>query len=44
MPLTEDQHVIEALAAKRSHEPLRERVGLRRQLHPIQLIGTSVSG
>ena len=23
MPLTEDQHVIQALAAKRAHEPLR---------------------
>jgi hypothetical protein len=40
MLLTEDQHVVQALAAKRPHEPLRERVGPRRQLHPFQMIDT----
>ena len=30
MLLAEDQHVVEALAAERPHEPLRERVRLRR--------------
>jgi hypothetical protein len=44
MLLAEDQHMVLALAAKRPHEPLRERVGRRRRLHPIQMIGTGVSG
>jgi len=40
----EDQQVVQALAAQCSHEPLRERVGRRRRLHLIQMIGTGVSG
>ncbi len=44
VPLAEDQHMVQALAAKRTHEPLRESVGPRRQLRPIQMIGTDVSG
>ena len=44
MPLTKDQDVIEALAAKRAHEPLRECVGPHRQQHLIQMIGTDVCG
>ena len=46
MPLTEDQDVIEALAAKRAHEPLRERVRLRRPDwrpdHPRSVTGEDV--
>lgn len=44
MLLADDQYVVEALAAQRSHEPLRERVGSHRQLHPVQMMGTGVSG
>jgi len=29
MPLAEDQHVIQALAAKRAHDPFRVRIHLR---------------
>ena len=46
MPLTEDQDVIEALAAKRAHEPLRECVRLRRPDrrpdHPRAVTGEDV--
>ena len=44
MPLAEDQHVVQALAAKRAHEPLRVGVGPRRQQRLIQMIGTDVCG
>jgi hypothetical protein len=44
MPVAEDQHLVSDLRPGGEHEPFRDRVGLRRQLHPIQLIGTSVSG
>jgi hypothetical protein len=42
--LIEDQGPVQALAPQRSHEPLRVGVGRRRRLHPIQMIGTGVSG
>jgi len=42
--LAEDQHVVQALAAKRAHEPFRECVAPHRQLHPIRSIGTDASG
>jgi hypothetical protein len=32
MPFAEDQHVVQALAAQRAHEPLRVGVGHRREL------------
>jgi hypothetical protein len=44
MRLAEDQHVIQALAAQRAHEPLGECVAPHRQLHPIRTIGTGASG
>jgi hypothetical protein len=44
VPFTVDQQVIEALAPQRSHVPLRKRIGPHRQIHPIQMIGTGVSG
>jgi hypothetical protein len=40
----EDQHVVQELTAQRADEPLADRVGRRRRLHPIQMIGTGVSG
>jgi len=44
MLLAEDQDVVEALAAKRAHEPFRVSVGHHRQLHPIRMIGIDVCG
>ena len=44
MPLAEDQHVVQALAPQRSHEPLRVGVGARRQLRPVWMISTDVCG
>ena len=44
MLLAVDQQVVEALTAQRSDQSLRERVGRRRRLHLIQMIGTGVSG
>ena len=44
MPLAEDQHLIQALTAKRSHEPLGKCVAPHRQLHLIRVIGTDASG
>jgi hypothetical protein len=40
MPFAEDQHMIQALTAKRAHEPLGKCIGPRRQLHPFQMIDT----
>ena len=44
MRLTEDQHVVEELAAQGADEALAGRVGSHRRLHPVQMIGTGVSG
>jgi hypothetical protein len=44
MLLAVDQQVVEALTAQRSDQSLRERVGRRRRLHLIQMVGTGVSG
>ena len=44
MPLTEDQHVIQALSAQRAHGPLRECVAPHHRLHLIRMIGTGASG
>ena len=44
MPFAEDQHPVSDLRPRCEHEPLRERVGRRRRLHPIQMISTGVSG
>jgi hypothetical protein len=44
MPLTEDQQPVGDLGPCGEHEPFRASVGLRRRLHPIQMIGTGVSG
>ena len=44
MRLTENQHAVEELSAQGADEPLADRVGRRRRLHPIQMIGTGVSG
>ena len=38
-----DQHPVQALAAGVGDPPLGNRVGRRRRLHPIQMIGTDVS-
>jgi hypothetical protein len=43
MPFAEDQHVVQALAAQRAHEPLRAGVG-HRQLQPVEMIGIDVCG
>jgi hypothetical protein len=44
VPLAGDQHPVQALAAGTGNPALRDRVGRRRRLHPIQMIGTGVSG
>ena len=44
MPLAEDQHLVGDLGPGREHEPFCISVGRRRRLHPIQMIGTGVSG
>ena len=44
MSFAEDQHVIQALAAERAHEPFRVSVVPHRQLHPIKMIDTVGSG
>jgi hypothetical protein len=36
--------VVQAFAAKRSHEPLREGVGTHSQQHPVRMISTDVCG
>ena len=42
--LMDDQRPIEKLAAQGTDHPFADRVGLHRRLHPIQMIGTGVSG
>ena len=42
--LTEDQHVVEELAAQGADEALAGRVAPHRQLHLIRSIGTDASG
>lgn len=44
VPLAEDQHSVGELRPGRKHEPLRMGIGTHRQRHPIQMIGTDVSG
>ena len=44
VPLAGEQHSVQALAAGAGNPPLRDRVGRRRRLHPIQMISTGVSG
>ena len=42
--LVDNQHAVEQLAAQGSDHPFADGVGRRRRLHPIQMIGTGVSG
>ena len=42
--LAENQQAVEEFPAQGADDPLADRVGRRRRLHPIQMIGTSVSG
>ena len=42
--LIKDQGPVQEFAAQGADEPLADRVGRRRQQHPIQMIGTDVSG
>jgi hypothetical protein len=42
--LAEDQHAIEEFPAQGADEALADRVGPHRQLHPILMTGTDVSG
>jgi hypothetical protein len=42
--LIDDQHPVEELPAQGADEPFADRVGRRRRLRPIQMIGTGVSG
>jgi len=44
VPFAEDQHPVGDLSPGSEHEPFRKSVGRRRRLHPIQMIGTGVSG
>jgi hypothetical protein len=44
VPLVPDQGPVKQLAAAGLHPTLHDRVGRRRRLHPIQMIGTGVSG
>jgi len=44
MPLAEDQHPVGDLRPDGEHEPFRIGIGRRCRLHPIQMIGTGVSG
>jgi len=44
VPLADNQHPVGALAADGAHPALRERIGPRRQLHLIQMIGTGGCG
>jgi hypothetical protein len=44
MPLAEDEHPVGDLGTGGEHEPFCVSVGRRRRLHPIQMIGTGVSG
>jgi hypothetical protein len=42
--LVDDQQPVEELAAQGADESFADCVGRRRRLHPIQMIGTGVSG
>jgi hypothetical protein len=44
MPFAEDQHPVGDLCAGGEHEPFRISVAPHRQLHPIRMIGTGLSG
>jgi hypothetical protein len=44
VPLVPYQGPVEQFAAAAADPPFHDRVGQRRQLHPIQMIGTGVSG
>jgi len=44
VPFAEDQHPVGDLGPGGEDEPSGVSVGQRRQLHPIQMIGTGVSG
>ncbi len=44
MVLIDDQQPVEELPAQGTDNPFADRVGLHRRLHPIQMIGTGVSG
>ncbi len=44
MVLIDDQEPVEELTTEGADDPFADRVGRRRRLHPIQMIGTGVSG
>ena len=44
MALIDDQQPVEKFPAQGADDPFADGVGRHRQLHPIQMIGTSVSG
>jgi hypothetical protein len=44
MVLVDDQQLVEELPPKGPDHPFADGVGRRRRLHPIQMIGTGVSG
>jgi len=44
MSLAGDSHAVQELATQGSDEALADRVGSHRRLHPVQMIGTGVSG
>jgi hypothetical protein len=44
LPFNGDQHPVQALAAGTADPAFGDRVGRRGRLHPIQMIGISVSG
>ncbi len=44
VPLAQDEHPVGAFGADGAYEPLGDGVGRCRRLHPIQMIGTGVSG
>ncbi len=44
MALVPDKSAVEELAAASPDPAFGDRVGLHRRLHPIQMIGTGVSG
>jgi len=44
MPFAKDEHPIGDFRPGGEHEPFRISVGPHRQLHPIQMTGTDVSG
>ena len=44
MPLADDQHPVSDLCPGGEHESFRIGVGSHRRLHPVQMIGTGVSG